>query len=243
MSSVTHPFFAGFDRVYVINLPSRPDRRREIDRQLQRVGLSLEHPKVKLFDAVRPDDPGGFDSVGARGCFESHQGVLADARRDDLDRVFIFEDDADLTRAFLRDGGKLAGQARDKDWALMYLGYVATPPLPEARPDEVLVRVPPDTHMGMTHSVALDRRGIEKLGPYLAAMHARPSGDPAGGPMQIDGAYSWFRGEHPDLPVLASHQPMAVQRSSRTDIAPTGLAEKVPGIGLLRRVKNKLRRD
>jgi len=89
------------DAIYVINLPYRTDRRAEIDVQLARAGLSLSHPKVHLFEAVRPDEPGPFPSIGARGCFLSHLGVLKDAAMRGFDKVLVLEDDADFMRALV----------------------------------------------------------------------------------------------------------------------------------------------
>ena len=49
-------------------------------------------------------------------------------------------------------------------------------------------------------------------------MLERQSGDSAGGPMHVDGAYSWFRCAHPALLTLASLHQLGTQRASRTDI-------------------------
>ncbi len=65
-----------FDRVLVINLPQRADRRRGIDAELRKVGLALDHPKVEVFAAIRPDHAAGFPSIGAHGAFRSHLGVM-----------------------------------------------------------------------------------------------------------------------------------------------------------------------
>ena len=42
-------FIDYFDKVYIINLPHRPDRREEIEVQLKKVGLAFNHPKVTHF--------------------------------------------------------------------------------------------------------------------------------------------------------------------------------------------------
>jgi glycosyl transferase, family 25 len=85
------------DRVYVINLPERSDRRRDLTRRLVRGwGAQLVAERVEFFSAVRPSDPGGFASAGYRGCFESHQAVLDDALARGFERILVLEDDADL---------------------------------------------------------------------------------------------------------------------------------------------------
>lgn len=62
-------FIDYFDKVYIINLPHRADRREEIEVQLKKVGLALNHPKVILFNAIKPDAAGEFPNIGAKGCF------------------------------------------------------------------------------------------------------------------------------------------------------------------------------
>ena len=68
------------DRVYVINLKSRPDRRSEILSELDRIGLREKSPILKLFDAIKPETADPFRSIGAKGCFLSHLGVLRHAK-------------------------------------------------------------------------------------------------------------------------------------------------------------------
>ena len=93
-------FIDYFDKVYIINLPHRADRREEIDVQLRKVGLALNHPKVTLFNAIKPDEAGEFPSIGAKGCFLSHLGVLKDAQLKRFEQILIFEDDLDLSKTF-----------------------------------------------------------------------------------------------------------------------------------------------
>ena len=100
------PQLTVFDRIYVINVPTRTDRRREMQAQLYRVGTSLSAPGVHLFSAVRPSAAGGFTSVGARGCFVSHLGVLREAAPGHVGRLLILEDDLDFVRGFETRGSK-----------------------------------------------------------------------------------------------------------------------------------------
>jgi len=51
-------FLRNLRSIYVLNLPERLDRRREIQAQLELVGLSLDMPFVRLFPAMRPEDKG-----------------------------------------------------------------------------------------------------------------------------------------------------------------------------------------
>src|ERR1700761_392773 len=61
-----------FDGGYLINLPHRQDRLRSARRELDRVGWHLGETGVELYPAQTFDEPAGFPSIGARGCFDSH---------------------------------------------------------------------------------------------------------------------------------------------------------------------------
>src|SRR5690606_31802208 len=98
------PFADLFEAIYVINLAYRADRRLEMSAELARLGLSFDDPKVTLFAAVRPEDAGEFPSVGARGCFMSHLGILHSALALGLRSILILEDDADFTADFVNLG-------------------------------------------------------------------------------------------------------------------------------------------
>src|SRR5829696_6763409 len=89
-----------FQKIYVINLAARTDRRREMQEQFGRIGMRLDDPKVELFEAIRPDDADGFPSVGSRGCFLSHLGVLKRASASRLESILILEDDLNFADDF-----------------------------------------------------------------------------------------------------------------------------------------------
>lgn len=87
-------FANAFDQVRIINLPKRADRRREMDRELQQLGISGDQ-RIQYFPARRPLDAGKFTSIGARGCYESHKDILREAARLDQS-VLILEDDCEF---------------------------------------------------------------------------------------------------------------------------------------------------
>ena len=232
------------DRVYVINLKSRPDRRREMETELGRIGLAPQSPLVAFFDAVKPPAAGDFPSVGARGCFMSHLGIIERAAAAGHRAILILEDDATVApehrAGFIRAVEALAAA----DWALAYPGYriAGDPPSGAAQamsPD--WCRVAPQTDIGTTHAMLIRQQAYAPLIAYLRDMMARPAGHRDGGPMHVDGAYSWFRRSHPDLQTWVTPQPLVAQRASASDITPASWKEKVPLVGLLRRIKNRLR--
>ena len=212
---------ADFCGIYVINLADRADRRIEISRQLASVGLSFESPGVNLFEAVRPLEAGGFESVGARGCFMSHLGVLRQAIS--LGNVLVLEDDLD----FVPNVEVLLGRALvglPHNWGIFYGGCVT-----DLRPSNASVtRVPPSASLGTSHFVAFNGHVIALLVKYLEAILLRPTGHIDGGPMHVDGAYSRFRADHPDVLVFAALPELGYQRPSRTDIHALKWFDRIP---------------
>ncbi|CAB3746230.1 hypothetical protein GQ57_10405 [Burkholderia sp. MSh2] len=204
---------ANFDRIYVINLRARTDRRRQILRELERVGMARDDARVRFFEAVGPDDPGGFPSIGARGCYLSHLGVLREARDAGLHNVLVLEDDAVFEPALARCGAAMADTLRHRAWDFAYVGHVEPGDADTPgwhRTDRPLV---------CAHCYAVNGPALEPLVAFLEACLARAPGDPLGGPMHVDGALSMFRAtRHPGRTLLAVPS-LARQRSSRSDIA------------------------
>ena len=228
-----------FGHLFVINLPERADRRREMDEQLALVGLGLDHPGVTLFPAVRPGDRGEWPSIGARGCFMSHLGVLGAARGRGLERILILEDDMDWTSGFLANGESVLAALEARGWDFVHggldRGTSQTAPVPAP--------LAPETPIGQTHFIALAGPAIGQAEAFLSAVAARPGGDPDGGPMHVDGAYCWFRKAHPEIAAFAFEPALAVQRASRTDIHDPSWFDRTPLVaplvGLLRRLRNR----
>lgn len=205
-----------FDHVYVLSLPNRHDRRREINRQLMRLGLSFDDPAVTLFDAIRPEEPSGFPSVGARGCFLSHLKILR-AIAKNHNYALILEDDANFSNEIVTYLEILAQPLRKAHWDILYAGndhdlsgHIDS--------DAILIELNPSHEVTLSHAVAFSRRAAECAAQTLQAMLSREPGDPLGGPMHVDGAYNWVRKGNPELKTMATVIALAYQRSSRTDI-------------------------
>jgi len=234
-----------FERIYVLNLPERADRRREIEAQLRRFGLSLHAEPVRLFRAVRPDVAGPFPSVGAHGCFMSHLGMLQEAVRDGLGSVLILEDDLDFVAEAEARLPTLLQSLEMHDWSLFYGGY-ELPDGPVLRSEEPpasgLRKVHPTTSVRLCHFIALRGAAIVEAARYLEALAGRPPGDPAGGPMHVDGAYTWLRATHPDLGTWIAVPQMGYQRSSRTDIHPLRWYDRWPLVRDLAQATRRLLR-
>lgn len=206
-----------FQRIYIINLPSRTDRKREIQAQLTKIGLGLDHPQIELFAAIRPDQAGDFPSIGARGCFLSHLGVLKDAQRHGLEKILILEDDLDFSSDFLLRIPGILAELAQSGWGMFYGGY-RLPVAMNALLKIKLSIVPCEVAIQTTHFIGFQQPIIAMLVDYLERVLSRPGGDPEGGPMHVDGAYSWFRRQHPDVVTSIAIPELGHQRSSKTDI-------------------------
>ncbi len=228
-----------FDALYVINLPHRTDRRRGFQAQLRRVGLSLDDPGVRLFPAFRPADKGGFPDIGTRGCFMSHLGVMTEAAERDFDSVVICEDDLDFSRDFATRITTILPALEGLPWDIVYAGFQTPPPGRPVGGHPDIRLVAPDHPIVCMHFMLYRRPALLALTRYLNEMLARPSGDPAGGPMHVDGALSHFRADHPEFRTLAIVPGLGHQRPSRTDIHDLAWYDRTP---VVREAVNEMRR-
>lgn len=228
-----------FDALYVINLPSRADRRREFDAQLGRVGLSLADPGVRLFPAIRPEDKGGFPDIGSRGCFMSHLGVMTGALAEGFETIAVCEDDLDFSRGFKGRIAALLPALERLPWDIVYGGF-QTPPAGDPVDGHPEIRlVAPDQPIVCMHFVLYRATALAPLVAYLNRMLTRPTGDPDGGPMHVDGALSRFRADHPGIRTLVVVPALGHQRASRTDIHALAWFDRAP---VVRDIVTRLRR-
>lgn len=209
--------FDQFDRIRIINLAHRDDRRREMTAELARVGVAIDGSRVAFFDAFAPSDTGDFYSRGAHGCYLSHLAILEEQGGS----VLILEDDCDFTR--------VAREFEAGAFDIFYGGYDAKDPANLENSDIV------GAHM----------MGYSAEGARRAAAYFRQLLDPAFRnhvkPPPTDGAIIWFRRAYPDIRTVFAVPPLAYQRPSRTDIAEQKLFDKLPVVGsamtLARRIK------
>lgn len=226
-----------FQRCYIVNLPERDDRRREMNAELQRAGLGADGRHTRYFPAIRPADPGEFPSLGARGCFMSHLAILKEAIRDGLDNLLIMEDDLALDPRILAAPDTMLCRLQREDWDFAYFGHV------ETLADRALPEWSETTRpLATTHFYALNRRVLRPLHDHLEACLGRAPGHPLGSPMHVDGAYSLFRMQHPKLVTLMASPSLGGQRSSRSDIFPNRWYDRLsltrPLAGMARSIKN-----
>jgi hypothetical protein len=228
-----------FDRIAIINLPERTDRRRQIAGELARCGLGLDAPGICLFPAIRPDGPGDFPSTGARGAYLSHLAVLRAARADGIRRLLVLEDDLVIDRSIATALPALAPKLARDDWEIAYLGHL------DARRSARPALVETDAPQQCLHFVAIHARCFDPLIAYLEACLARPAGHPDGGAMHVDGAFSMFRARQPACRTLLALPSLGHQRPSRSDITDNRWYDRIgPLRGLAaaaRTIKHRLR--
>jgi hypothetical protein len=204
-----------FDRICVINLPERTDRRRVIVRELDRAGLHLQRGKVEIFPAIRPVRAAGFPNIGHRGCFLSHYHILRRAQAEGLNRVLIMEDDLSISPRFAAEAASLVRILETTAWGFAYFGHMER--VEDSNP---AVLRPHVGHLLATHFVAVHGSVFARLVAFMDLVQQRPVGHPDGGPMPIDGAYSTFRQQNPDVLTLLAAPNLGSQRSSRSDLSP-----------------------
>lgn len=231
-----------FGRVVIINLPERADRRRGTEAALRRIGLSLDHPDVHLYSAIRPPAAGGFPSIGAHGAFLSHLGVMEHLLAEGWPRALVLEDDVALAPGFASRWPGVAAALAGQEWYLFY-GHAFYGHAGEGAETGTsgLVRLPSDRDLIQLHLMGLTRRAAEVAVPALRAMLARPPGSPEGGPMHVDGALNWVRRQNPGLIALAAAPALAHQRASRSDIAGPRWFDRLPGLSQLANLARRLR--
>lgn len=232
-----------FGRVVVINLQTRVDRREEMSEQLRGIDLGFESPRVQLFSTTKPQHAGGFESVGAHGCFMSHLTVLRQAREQGLSSVLILEDDLNFCERFSEKFEAVARFLAREPWGMLYGSYFLNEPLTHS--SLPCVQAPSQQLIGTTAFLAINGEHIPALVAYLEAMLARPPGDPEGGPMHIDGAYCWFRQSHPEVVTWLATPTLGFQRASKTDVHNLRWFDRVVWLTSLmtrvRRLRNRLK--
>ena len=241
-SSARTVFFDSFDAKYLINLPERKDRLQYVQRQFERHNLPFN--EIILFKGVKCQDKGGFRSLGVRGCFLSHLGVLRDAKARGAEKVLVMEDDLGLCRDFFTYQERVAREMKTKPWDVAYFGN----PMPKRQNvselNEVMGVLPIPARLRGSHFYAVHGKILSRLIVSLEAMLGRPDGSPEGGPMHIDGALGWFRRHNRDVVALASRSVLGIQSSTQSDIH----KNKMDAIALIsyflkpfRRLKNIIR--
>ena len=228
-----HPLLHYFERIEIINLVERNDRRQEMLAQLKRLDLSPLPGRVEFFSAQRPTRMGDWPSVGARGCFLSHYEVLRRARDEGLRNILVLEDDCDFAPEFVKQQYRLTQALSETAWDILYLGH-------RERVDSngSISLLAWSRPLMTAHAYAVDGVVLPRLVKHLEKVMDRPRGHPEGGRQHYDGALSTFRSQNEEIRTVIVVPSLATQRSSRSDINKNRWFDRAWGI---RSIAEKLR--
>jgi glycosyl transferase family 25 len=214
-----------FDRLAIIHLPAREDRFRALSRELSRVGIDINGPKVSIPDPPMPETSNGFVSRGVYGSFLSHLEIIETAYRDGLDTVWVLEDDAIFSRNFNSQQIRIAQYLQANTWDQLFIGHSGWKRLPNS-PTGLLRFSGPFI---WAHCYAVHRRIMRRLIEYLRENIDRESGHPEGGKMYIDACYFFFRRFDPAVISVVSSPCLSVQKGSPSSLG-SGRYDKYPAM-------------
>lgn len=106
--------FAHFlDKIYCINLDSRPDRWQEVSARFQELGIAEDVTRVS---AIIAEDP-------RQGCRDSHVQCVLDAEKNNCENILILEDDVLFLQENKPDFRSIIQLLKNNSkWDLFYLG-------------------------------------------------------------------------------------------------------------------------
>jgi len=204
-----------FGGVSVIHLRERIDRYAPLVKELQRIGISIDHPKVIIQEHPNPTSANGFPSIGVYSNFLKHLQILKDAMRNGLESVLILEDDAIFSRKMIKQQAELVATLSKYKWGMCHLGHTLSSEINNLPPGLVPYTGP----FGCTHCYAVHHRAMPRLIDFLERTMTNDASNPEGARMYMDGAFTHFRRFNPDIQVLVANPCLSAQRGSPSSIA------------------------
>jgi glycosyl transferase, family 25 len=227
-------FLGLFEKKYIVSLPRRSDRRRQLQNLLARSGLDFSTLGFTYFLAHEFRDAAGFPANGVRGCFMSHLSVLKLAAAAPTPTM-ICEDDVQFLASRRQDLQQLADALQEQPWDFVFVGH--NQPSPEIASGLTYF----GGALNGTHCYLIKPAAAARLANYLEDSLSRPNGHPQGGQIHVDGAINDFRRKHPDLRTLVVNPPLATQFPSRTDLGTEKWFDKVPVLLDLAQVARRMK--
>lgn len=157
------------DRVYILNLPYKPERRARLERQLDELAL-FPPDRIRWMRALSGDLSPGPDwwtsGNGAWGCLMSHVQVVHSAIMDGLENYLVLEDDVVFHLRAKELLERLSAEV-PSDWDQVYLGgqHLSEPRKLLGRP--FVFRA---TNINRTHAFMLRRKVFARFQQHV--LHA-----------------------------------------------------------------------
>ncbi len=225
-----------FDRVRIINMVTRQDRRDETVAEFERHNFEINTDKVNFFKAITPTEAEEFPNAATRGCFLSHMTILEDAAKDQLKNVLILEDDIQFTKSLKTHGDEAVEALGKLDWDIAYFGHGLADAPGEAEWKKV------SEPMWMAHLYAMNGKTLERFLAFLNEMLSRPAWHEQGGPMHYDGALNTFMDQNPDINAYYFSKNFGFQRPSKTNIHKHAIYDTNPLLKPLMSIYRKIKK-
>jgi GR25 family glycosyltransferase involved in LPS biosynthesis len=205
--------FDFFDKIFYINLESRPDRKEFMEQQFEKFGIVAERfsavslTKEQNEDLIKRgcnfyDDARPEYAPRIKSCTISHLTVLLRSKMMDYQNVLIFEDDALIDDNILEDLEKCVTELSQLEWDLFYLGCN---PLEYFKETENLGRVLRTT---TNHAYAINKKFYDKVLTNANFFKYYPCND----------GYYGNLGMQKDIKVYMALKNLVTQRESYSDI-------------------------
>ena len=205
-----------FERICIIHLPDRIDRIHALERELRPLGIDINGPKVQVPYAPRPADASGYASKGVYGNFLSHYEILKQAMHDQVQSVWILEDDAIFSCRMAREQEQTADFLSRTSWDICYLGHSLYLKNELQGRQRGLVRFSGPFYLA--HCYAVHARALPSLVSYLEETMSNPRGHPRGAQVYIDAAHTLFRQLNPDIISLVANPVLSIQKGSPSNL-------------------------
>ena len=144
--------FSFFDAIYCINLDSRPDRWETVIKRFTKLGIAQ---RIRRFAAI--ETPHNHHI----GCALSHRTIVAEAKKQALRNVLVFEDDLVFSLNALEEFGNSVAELRRREWWTLYLGGARWGREYEKAPGCCYLQVPDG--LTTTHAIAYNAPAYDRV--------------------------------------------------------------------------------
>ena len=120
--------FDYFDKIFCINLDSRPDRWESVQREFDKIGILDRVERLSARTSLNAGGPSGKNVCGKLkwknldGTIMSHMTCVKFAKENNLENVFIFEDDVYFKEYQENIFENSVNSLKNEDWNLFFLG-------------------------------------------------------------------------------------------------------------------------